>query len=59
MGSESSGFEQASCDVVREVPEAERGAAEVLSSYDLIEAALATARGESTAAPAAAVAPES
>ena len=37
----------------------QRGAAEVLSSYDLIEAALATARGESTAAPAAAVAPES
>ena len=37
----------------------QRGAAEVLSSYNLIEAALATARGESTAAPAAAVAPES
>jgi hypothetical protein len=37
----------------------QRGAPEVLSSYDLIEAALATARGEVLAAPAAAVASES
>ena len=32
MGSEASGFEQAACDVVREIPEAERGAAEVFES---------------------------
>lgn len=37
----------------------QRGAAEILSSYDLIETALATARGEPSAAPAAAVASES
>lgn len=29
MGSEAAGFEQASCDVVREVAEAEGGAAEI------------------------------
>ncbi|WP_420454777.1 type I methionyl aminopeptidase [Rubrivirga sp.] len=36
-----------------------RGGAEILSSYDLIESALATARGESLAAPAVPVASES